>query len=126
MKINKQILNSDFLGATAGSLCLVHCLATPFIFIAKACSETCCTDAPIWWQAIDFMFIAISFLAIFFVSKTTKIRWMPIALWSAWALLFGVIMTETFEMGWLPHSFIYFPAVSIIVLHFYNLKYWKC
>ena len=37
-------------------LCLVHCIATPFIFITQACTASCCAESPIWWQSIDYVF----------------------------------------------------------------------
>jgi|GEM_PF-3179353 len=51
-----RILNADFIGAMSSGLCLMHCLATPFLFIAKACTATCCADTPSWWQLIDYLF----------------------------------------------------------------------
>ncbi|MFK7796305.1 MAG: MerC domain-containing protein [Aureispira sp.] len=49
---------SDFFGAAASTLCLIHCLITPFIFVAQTCSRTCCSDAPIWWRMIDVVFFS--------------------------------------------------------------------
>ena len=42
-------LHYDKIGIISSSLCMIHCLGTPFIFVAKACSATCCSDAPTWW-----------------------------------------------------------------------------
>jgi len=116
-------LSPDAVGIAASTLCLIHCIATPFIFLAKACSTTCCADAPVWWQFIDYMFIVISFMAIYFATKKSRKNWMKIALWGAWIVLLFSILNETFKANLLFAEFIYFPAISIVILHFYNQKY---
>jgi hypothetical protein len=62
-------INPDMIGYTSAALCTVHCFATPFIFITQACSKTCCAETPLYWQAIDYLFLAISFSAVFFAVK---------------------------------------------------------
>ena len=51
----------DKIGIAATALCMIHCIGTPFIFIAKACSTACCAGAPLWWQLIDYFFLIITF-----------------------------------------------------------------
>lgn len=114
------------IGAVASGLCLIHCLATPFLFIAKACTDVCCADTPVWWQAVDYVFLVISFIAIYFASKSSTTEWVEIALWSSWCLLMLAVLDESFQMGLFPESFIYAPALSIVGLHLYNQKYCKC
>lgn len=119
-------VKADTIGAISGSLCLIHCMGTPFLFMAKASSAACCTDTPIWWQFIDYFFIVVSFIAIYFTTKTTTKTWLQIALWGSWMLLLLAILNETFEITLQSEAFIYIPALAIIGLHFYNLKYCKC
>lgn len=121
-----KISQPDLLGATASSLCLIHCAATPFLFVAKTCSATCCSAAPLWWKFIDYLFIVISFIAIYYTSRSSTKNWVKVALWGNWALLAILILSESFAPGFFPESLIYFPAVAIIGLHYYNLKYCKC
>ena len=64
-----SLLPFDSIGIIAFTLCGIHCISTPFLFIAKACTATCCSDAPSWCLLIDYFFLLISFLAIFFISK---------------------------------------------------------
>lgn len=118
--------NPDKLGIIASALCLVHCMATPVLFLAKACSTTCCADAPIWWQFIDYMFIVISFIAIYFATQNSSKSWLQMALWGSWAVLLVTILSETVNLNLLPAHFVYFPALSIVVLHFYNQRYCSC
>ena len=69
-----EILNAnkpDIVGAAASSLCMLHCLATPIIFLAGAHSAAHAAEAPVWWILIDYIFLAISFLAIDATRKTS-------------------------------------------------------
>ena len=56
------INNSDSIGALASTLCLIHCLATPFIFVVQSCAASCCASAPAWWVFFDYLFLTISFV----------------------------------------------------------------
>ncbi len=126
MILYRKTIDPDFIGVAASSLCFIHCAATPFLFVAKVCSETCCVDTPIWWQVIDYLFIIVSFAAIYYATKNSTKKWVRIALWSSWVLLLLTILGETLQLGFIPETFIYLPALAIVGLHFYNYKYCKC
>jgi hypothetical protein len=51
--------NSDGIGALASTLCLIHCLITPFIFVVQSCATSCCASAPAWWLFFDYFFLII-------------------------------------------------------------------
>lgn len=123
MIITKQ---SDNVGALASGLCLIHCLATPFIFVAQTCSASCCADAPLWWSMIDYLFIVISFFAVMDSAKKTSKNWMTYGLWTSWGLL--VLFTLLERMQWfpMPKAIIYIPALTLIVLHLWNRKHCTC
>ncbi|MCH2023496.1 MAG: MerC domain-containing protein [Saprospiraceae bacterium] len=120
------VQKSDTLGALASGLCLIHCLATPIIFIAQSCSSSCCSSAPLWWQLIDFIFLAISFCAIYWTAKKTSKTWLKRALWISWVLLLILLLNE--KLAWIPlsKSSIYFPALGLVSLHIYNLRFCNC
>ena len=124
--MNARSYSLDNVGIIASSLCMIHCVGTPFLFIAKACSVSCCSEAPLWWQLIDYFFIIISFVAIFFVTKNTIPNWIRIAFWTSWFILLLSILNHTFPIVEAPKNFIYIPASAIIILHFYNLRFCKC
>ena len=117
---------SDTLGTAASSLCLIHCIATPFIFIAHAGSIACCDATPVWWKFLDYIFLAISFFAIYWSVKTTTIKWMKSGLWLSWIALLIVILNEKLELIPLAEAVIYIPAFALVILHLYNKKYSKC
>ncbi|QWX85171.1 MerC domain-containing protein [Cellulophaga sp. HaHaR_3_176] len=117
---------TDNIGAIASTLCLLHCVVTPFIFIAQASSVICCDAPPYWWKFMDYFFLAISFFAIYWSTKTTSIKWITPMFWSSWAVLAAVILNEKLELFHLPEAILYIPAIALIILHLYNRKHCKC
>ena len=124
--MHRILLKFDSVGIIASALCAIHCIANPFLFIAKACSSTCCSEAPLWWVGIDYFFLIISFISIFFINKDLTIKWLKIYFWISWTILLFTILNHSFNIIYLPKNFIYIPAFAIITLHFYNLKFCMC
>ena len=120
------INNSDSIGALASTLCLIHCLATPFFFVVQSCAASCCASAPAWWICFDYFFLTISFFAILKSTKTTQSNFMKYFLWSFWFLLFCLIVNESIELLIVNKNVLYFNAIILSSLHIYNLKYCQC
>ena len=68
------INNSDSIGALASTLCLVHCLATPFIFVVQSCAASCCASAPAWWICFDYFFFDYFFFRNLQIYKNNTIK----------------------------------------------------
>lgn len=124
---------SDLMGAIASGICLIHCIATPFIFVAHASVSEHAHHAhehghgsPEWWNVIDYLFLVISLVAIYFTAKNTPVKWMPIALYGCWAVLAFIILNEKFHFFHLDHAAIYFPALALVGLHLYNRNQCEC
>ena len=119
---------SDGIGAAASTLCLVHCLITPVIFIVQTCTATCCSSSgvPDWWIWLDYLFLIISVVAVYFSANNTSKDWMMYALWGSWFALFVVVMNERIELFTLPKYVNYIPALLLVFFHIYNRKYCKC
>ena len=116
----------DRVGIISSMLCMIHCICTPFLFIVKVCSSSCCSDAPLWWQMIDYIFLVISFIAIYSVSKNTTISWLKFSLWISWIFLLILLTNHSYQIVSLNSNLIYIPGLLIVALHFYNLKYCSC
>ncbi len=122
----KLKINSDLIGASASTLCTIHCLATPFIFVASACTHSCCASAPTWWTAIDYIFLIISFFAVYRSTKTTSKTWIKPTLLISWIALFSFIILEHNSSIILSDLFKYSSALSLAGFHIYNMKYCQC
>lgn len=118
--------NSDGIGALASTLCLIHCLITPFIFVVQSCATSCCASAPAWWLFFDYFFLIISFLSIRRSTQTSQSNTIKYTLWTCWILLLSLILNESLEMFLLSKNILYFTAITLASLHIYNLKYCQC
>ena len=124
--MRSMTLNTDKVGIIAGTLCMIHCIATPFLFLAKTCSASCCASSPGWWSALDYIFLLISFFAIYQSSKNSSKISIAYAMWTSWLFLLAVLLNEQLHLLSLSEYAIYFPAIMLVVLHIYNLKFCRC
>ncbi len=126
--ISKVIPKSDMLGAMASGLCVLHCIATPFIFIAQSCTaaSSCCEAGPVWWSSIDYLFIGITFFAVYQSGENTSKPWVKHAMYGSWVLLSIFILNEKLGFFHLSELWKYSMAFGLIGLHLYNLKFCRC
>lgn len=123
----KLILNKpDTFGALASVLCMLHCIATPLLFIIPVSSLDDHEIAPTWWRSIDFLLLILSFFAVYRSTQTTNIEFIKLMFWASWGLLFIILMNEKLAWISLPEYLIYIPTGLLIVLHLYNLNYCQC
>ena len=120
------VYKPDSVGALASFLCLIHCVFTPFIFISQACAVSCCEESPIWWQSIDYVFLIISFFAIFKSAKTSSNKVLKALLWCFWGVLCLLILNKSIQLFLVSHNFMYSAAILLSILHLYNLRYCQC
>jgi hypothetical protein len=119
-------MSSDLIGATASTLCTIHCMATPFLFFASTCTKSCCNSAPLWWIWIDYAFLFISLFAVYKSTKNSSKFWIKVILWSSWmALSFFIFMEQNTQLN-LSDYYKYSSALSLAFFHVYNLKYCQC
>ncbi len=117
---------SDIIGMFASSLCLLHCTFTPLLFIAHAQLASHHEGIPFWWKVLDYAFLAISFIAVYWSVKVTSKAWMKYAFWGTWSLLFVILINEKLHWLHIPEAAIYFPSLGLVFLHIYNRKYCTC
>ncbi|MEN0049175.1 MAG: MerC domain-containing protein, partial [Bacteroidota bacterium] len=97
---------SNFFGALASGLCLIHCVATPLFFMAQAATSHHHDDHGHdhhhhdmgWWSSLDYIFLAISVIAVFYSARNTSLKWMPLALYANWAVLAFIILNEKLHL----------------------------
>lgn len=119
-------LKPDVFGAIASTLCYLHCLLTPIIFLSTSTNLNLYSSTPIWWNELDFIFISISFFAIYKSNKTTSKKFMKYLLWFGWLLLFSLIINEKISLVSLPGYLKDISAIGLAALHIYNLNYCQC
>ena len=124
--MNITFQKPDTVGAIASSLCVIHCLMTPLLFAAQSLTAVHEHSAPVWWQNLDFLFIIISFIAIYHSTKNSNNISIKYALWINCFALFFLILNEKTEWFSLAEIITYIVAFSLASLHIYNLNYCQC
>ena len=125
MKLTIQ--HPDTLGAINSSLCVIHCFATPFLFLTQAQTSLVeLSTVSLWWQLLNYVFIVVSFFAVFRTVKNSSNQLVKSLLWVSWVLLSALILNEEFEIMHMPELLTYFAGISLASLHIYNLKYCQC
>ena len=112
--MNTPAFNSDHLGAIASTLCIIHCLISPLLFFSEL------------WQSFNYLFIIVSFFAVYRSVQNSSNLFIKILLRSFWFILCLLILNEEFEIVSLSEAFTYTSAFSLGFLHIYNLKYCRC
>lgn len=119
-------LNSDNIGMVSSTLCLIHCMATPFIFLVESCARACCASTPAWWKSIDLLFLFISSIAVYYAVKGTQKIWLKISFIAIWGALCLFVANEFLQFMTLPREMLYATTLPLILLHFYNKYYGQC
>ena len=103
--------------------CAIHRLAAPFLFVAQACTSACCSGAPTWWRAVDFVFLVVSGFAVYRSMQTSSKKWVWRSLWAAWGALTCSVLAEAFAHALFLPALKYTVASALIGLHVYNMKF---
>ncbi len=120
------IRNSDRIGVVSSGLCMLHCFATPFLFLSQSSLIFISLDFTLTWFILNYFFLFISFIAIYHSVKNSTNRFIRIFLYLFWLVLSGLIINESLEIFSIPEAATYFSASSLICLHIYNLRYCRC
>ncbi len=116
---------SDWLGAAASGLCAVHCTLTPLFFAAKPAlagtvGEHAHGDG--LWGALDYIFLILSLLAVWYSARHTThtaLRWI---LWAAWAVFAVGLLSEPLELSF-GKWFMYAGSISLVIAHLKNYRH---
>lgn len=117
---------SDNIGIFASTLCMIHCLATPFLFIVHTNATKHNETIPFWWGWIDVFFLIISLFSVYHSADRTSNIWVKNTLWVSWIALSIAIINEKLAFIHLPEILTYIIASLLVITHLYNHKYCQC
>jgi len=125
MEIIRTSNYSNLLGAAASGLCAIHCAITPVLFAAKPVLETAMGEHahgnPIW-AAFDYIFLVLSFVAVWYSTRHTDHRTLKIVLWAAWVVFALGLLSEPFHWpygSWLMYA----GSITLVVAHLKNFQH---
>ena len=124
--MNVSLRKPDAIGAIVSTLCVVHCLLTPLLFVAQSYTATHSHEAPFWWKNLDYLFILISIIAVYESTKKSTNKLIKAGLWMSWIMLFLLILNEKLVWIELDEIITYCVALTLSMLHIYNLNYCQC
>ena len=81
---------------------------------------------PGWWQPLNFLFLSLSFLAIYRSVQNSSSINVKILLYLSWTVLAFLLISEELELFHLPEILTYASGFSLAFLHIYNRKYCQC
>ena len=109
---------ADYVGIAGSVLCLVHCLVTPALALGSTFTVNS-HAAP----GLDYLFILVNGLAVYFATREHKVLPLSLVLWGASGLFAVSLLLEdtvpVFRLGG------YLGSVLLIGGHVYNLIYCK-
>ena len=85
--------NSDTIGIFTSLICSVHCFATPILFVAQS-SFVSADIQPLWWESMNYLFIFLSFIAVYYSARNTSKNFMKLILWTCWLFFVIIILNE--------------------------------
>ena len=114
----------DYLGITGSGLCLIHCLAMPVLFfIQNSFAKDFLKGMDLENIYLDYLFIALSFVAIFSITKQND-SWKITASFWLFFLLFSIsiLFEEDFEyLNFLGYG----ASLGLIITHIININHIK-
>ena len=81
---------------------------------------------PGWWQALNYVFLLLSFFAVYKTSQNSSNQIVKILLYIFWGILTTLLISEEFELFHLPEFITYSTGLTLAGLHIYNKKYCQC
>ncbi len=139
-----KTINSDFIGAISAFLCIIHCAIVPIlmgfhsvyyagdVLTSTSHTEHVHTHSDLnslhflegsHWHSLDYFFIVITLVAVFFATRTSVISWVKIGLWSCASLFIVSILLEEYIIG--VEYLAYLASALLIVFHFLNQRLGK-
>lgn len=122
---------SDLFGAFASGLCLIHCALTPLLFAARPMIDSAIdahgyghTHGPVFWWMFDFVFLGLSFIAVYFSTRQSGHKLYKTLLWLFFVVFAAGLLSELvhFEMGiWLMYT----GSIGLVITHIKNYRFCK-
>lgn len=119
--IKKLPYVSDRVGIIASVVCLVHCLIFPVLVILRIPLSEWLHE---FWHSLEYIFLAISFVAVFFSARSTVKPWMRYFLWTSFFALAASILLKHYEAVF--DTVAIAAALILITAHILNIRQLSC
>jgi len=112
-------IKADYLGITGSVLCIVHCVATPFLLLTVTWLRNDTLRSG--FLSLDYVFVAINALAVFSATRHATTPAIKIVLWGSLTLFAGCLLLE--EVSPLFGYGTYLASAGLIGGHIVSIRY---
>ena len=118
MKTDFNNNKADYIGIAGSVLCLIHCIATPILLMGSALAPH--EHLSIGFLSLDYLFIGVNVLAVFFATRHYAQPAIKRALWGFLTLFAaGLLLEHTNDffryMG-------YVASAGLVITHLINIR----
>ncbi|HEX9956478.1 MAG TPA: MerC domain-containing protein [Fibrella sp.] len=119
MKLDIVDKKADYIGITGSVLCLIHCLAAPVVVMTSSLlrDDTLRTG----FLSLDYVFIAINIVAVYFAARQHTSSAIRTALWSFLFLFTLGLLLE--NVNPLFEYIAYAASTGLVISHLLNLRH---
>ena len=119
MKLDIVDKKADYIGITGSVLCLIHCLAAPVVVMTSNLlrDDTLRTG----FLSLDYVFIAINIVAVYFAARQHTSSAIRTALWSFLFLFTLGLLLE--NVNPLFEYIAYAASTGLVISHLLNLRH---
>ena len=120
MKVG-QIVNekADYIGITGSVLCIIHCLITPILLVASNLM-TQRSALRIGFLSLDYVFIGVNIMAVYFATRHFAVPAVRVALWSFLTVFAVAIILEDVNPAF--EYLGYAASVGLVATHLINIR----
>lgn len=118
MKLDVVDKKADYIGIAGSVLCLVHCVSAPVLVMTSTLFHD--TMLRTGFLSLDYVFIAVNIVAVYFAARQQTSSVIRTALWSCLFLFAVGLLLE--EVSPLFEYMAYAASAGLVVSHLLNLR----
>lgn len=119
MKLKLLSTKADYIGITGSVLCILHCLASPFLLMTSALVAN--DTVRVGYLGLDYLFIGINIAAVYHATRHNTPALLKKALWFFLGLFSVSLLFE--EIDPIFEYIAYAASAGLVFTHLLNIRY---
>ena len=109
---------ADVIGITGSVLCIIHCMVTPVLLMTTAAFQD--STLRIGFLSLDYVFISINIVAVYFATRHHTSPVIRKALWSFMSLFTIALLLEDVDPIFRYASYV--ASAGLVITHLINIR----
>ncbi|MVM31690.1 MerC family mercury resistance protein [Spirosoma sp. HMF4905] len=118
MKTDSFSRKADYIGITGSVLCIIHCLITPVLLLTTSLMQD--SALRVGYLSLDYVFIGVNIVAVFFATRHYAPIAIKIALWGFLSLFSIALLLE--ETAPVFEYLAYASSAGLVITHLLNIR----